>query len=463
MSCEDKTTKLLENWRNHIYEKIRSSSKEPFRWNEFREIKDIAKANEYTAIRLHRLGCGTARCAFILTPKTTLKLAGGEAHMRSSNSRVKVDGIKKGIAQNREEARLSDRGAIKHIIAKVLQTAPDHSWIVSELVRPITRKDTESQYGLKINWFENVLNDIGEYEDDIIGYIAKIKEDKYIFSKSPTEEQLQRLARLLEGVVELEKAGLAFGDVADFTHWGKTPDGRIVLLDYGLSHDVWKNFYDVDEAKNKHKKNVYYEPGMQSLWEVVGFHGSKQKIDSWDLGKTTEFGFHFGLDREQALHRIANDGILYQAELDYNKPLKMKDVFRWNLENVLKQLKAGENIKQIKDKAASLAKQNGTSMRAEENKLLGQVLTNLGYDAIEYENQGEGKGKAIIVWKPEQIKSFKQIDNLNEEEPYQKYQKKVHPARKSRLITKGNNKTKTYPGKPSTKRAKSAPPGAGGT
>lgn len=62
-------------------------------------------------------------------------------------------------------------------------------------------------------------------------------------------------------------------------------------------------------------------------------------------------------------------------------------------------------------------------------------------------------------------KMFRELyeGSLDEAEPYQIYQRKKHPARKARLLTKGGNKTKVYPGKPSIKRFKSAPPGAGGS
>jgi hypothetical protein len=67
----------------------------------------------------------------------------------------------------------------------------------------------------------------------------------------------------------------------------------------------------------------------------------------------------------------------------------------------------------------------------------------------------------------ESAKSFyreqKEIDELEEEltnEPFQKDMRRQHPKWKSALSGWAATKTKTYPGKPSMKRGKSAPPNA---
>jgi hypothetical protein len=49
----------------------------------------------------------------------------------------------------------------------------------------------------------------------------------------------------------------------------------------------------------------------------------------------------------------------------------------------------------------------GGSMRVEENNLLGDILSQMGYDAIEYDNKGESGGSAVILWDPAKIKIVK--------------------------------------------------------
>jgi len=52
---------------------------------------------------------------------------------------------------------------------------------------------------------------------------------------------------------------------------------------------------------------------------------------------------------------------------------------------------------------------------------------------------------------------------LTETEPFQKKVKRKHRRMKCRIIKKGKGKTTKGWSKPSCKRSKSAPPGAGGT
>ena len=45
-------------------------------------------------------------------------------------------------------------------------------------------------------------------------------------------------------IQELMKVrGLAIGDLWVYDHWGKTADGRVVLLDYGLTDEIWNSHY----------------------------------------------------------------------------------------------------------------------------------------------------------------------------------------------------------------------------
>jgi hypothetical protein len=137
---------------------------------------------------------------------------------------------------------------------------------------------------------------------------------------------------------------------------------------------------------------------------VIGYHGSKNKISDFNISKTNEFGFHFGLDEEQAQHRIDDDGFLYKVRIKFEKPLEMEDLGRWSLQSVLERLDFGpENVKGLRDEASSRARESGRSMRVEENIVLSEFLNDNGYDAITYDNRGESGGRAVIIWNPEQL------------------------------------------------------------
>jgi hypothetical protein len=136
----------------------------------------------------------------------------------------------------------------------------------------------------------------------------------------------------------------------------------------------------------------------------LAWYGSKQDFDDFDLSQTTEFGYHFGFDKEQSKHRIGDEGVLFHVELDYNNPLEMVDVIRWSLDSVLRELGVPlQQIREYKKLASSKARSSGRSMRVEENILLSQILDRMGYDAIEYDNKGEGGGRAVVIWNPSLI------------------------------------------------------------
>ena len=142
----------------------------------------------------------------------------------------------------------------------------------------------------------------------------------------------------------------------------------------------------------------------------TGFYGTTTPVDSFDISRPTEFGYHFGLDPEQSKHRIGNKGIVYKVSLDYSSPLKMRDVLRWDLGNVLGEL--GENretISNLDREATKRARKNFSSRRMEQNLILADYLTKAGYDAIEYSNLGETGGKAVILWNPSKMKIVGEI------------------------------------------------------
>jgi hypothetical protein len=139
----------------------------------------------------------------------------------------------------------------------------------------------------------------------------------------------------------------------------------------------------------------------------IAYYGSKHRIDEWDISRTTEFGYHFGLDADQSINRLHGHGFLYQVEISYSRPIRMRDALRWTLESILEQLGQSDRYQDLKRVAIKLARANYSSLHVEENMIAAQVLTESGYDAILYDNMGEGGGQAIIVWDPAQISVLK--------------------------------------------------------
>jgi uncharacterized membrane protein (UPF0127 family) len=141
--------------------------------------------------------------------------------------------------------------------------------------------------------------------------------------------------------------------------------------------------------------------------QITAYYGSKYSIKEWDISRTIEFGYHFGLDVDQSISRLHGHGHLYQVEISYNKPIRMRDALRWTLESILDQLGQADRYQDLKRQAIKLARANYSSLRVEENMIAARVLIEADYDAIIYDNMGESGGEAIIIWDPAQISILK--------------------------------------------------------
>jgi hypothetical protein len=138
--------------------------------------------------------------------------------------------------------------------------------------------------------------------------------------------------------------------------------------------------------------------------KVKAYYGSTVKFDDWDITRTREFGYHFGIDdKEQSLHRIASTGgYLYEVSLTFSNPLTMRDALRWDVRAIAEEL--GVDPEPLEVEARQRAKKNFGSPRVEQNLIAARLLDKHGFDAIVYDNLGETGGKAIIVWHPGQIR-----------------------------------------------------------
>lgn len=222
--------------KNVLLEKLRSKT---FNWNQFKKLANMNAmdmATNYAHYHLQVLGQGSSRTVFILSSRYVLKIAlpdsgkGGEASPE-------------GIGQNEEEVNAVTSPKLKPIFAEIYDFDKNYRWIVSELVKPAQNGHFFKTYGCTQRFFFKTLRDVLSNK------------------KAPTEEELRytanynrenvdkidykKLIDTYEGVVAAVASGLSAGDISYHDHWGATADGRIVLLDYGLSEELYKNHYSV--------------------------------------------------------------------------------------------------------------------------------------------------------------------------------------------------------------------------
>lgn len=181
----------------------------PFSFREFKDLFDPEYPYSptqflvYAQKRLPLLGSGTARETFRLSSTKVLKIAKNSSFGREQN-RVEVDTF--------------TNPSLKPITTRIFNFHDDYLWLISELVRPIESWEE----------FESLT---GVHEDV---FIESMERESIL----PNERLSPEGRRFLESAITLVKSGLFVADLTTVDHWGKTADGRVVILDYGFNDDV---------------------------------------------------------------------------------------------------------------------------------------------------------------------------------------------------------------------------------
>lgn len=272
MNFIDKRFKQLME-QTDIEEKLRGrrgTQNSSFNFKEFQQIdsEKWSVANHYAKESLEKIGQGSSRAVYILSSRYVLKIAMNKA----------------GFAQNKLETQMSQDPEVSHILAKVYKHNPEGMWLVSDLVKPMDQFDNSTKEFIKITGFdfydlfdgsdrvgriETYLDDL-EMTKEMIASLQKSLETaenpKDIKQIQKNIQHYQKNIKSLELNIEMlradlgeeteqfkkykeaieyarKKYGLSEGDAGKIEHWGKTPDGRVVLLDYGLNDEVYINFY----------------------------------------------------------------------------------------------------------------------------------------------------------------------------------------------------------------------------
>jgi hypothetical protein len=197
------------------------------------------------------------------------------------------------------------------------------------------------------------------------------------------------------------------------------------------------------------------------------FHSTFINFDKFDINKSP-FGMHFGT-RESAenrvnvkilederlggyvLSKIKNNPILIEASLDCKNPLELNEnrTGRWYPHDVLQsviELAESTGVKgiseeEIEDYYCDELSHNGVKMvdldyedygeeefntELKEHLFIRDWLESKGYDSITYNNEFEGGGKSIIVFRENQIKIISKTSLSNTQEKKNEIKKLKH-------------------------------------
>jgi hypothetical protein len=201
----------------------------PSGWNkdEFEKISSYAGKLKYANSHLQKLTSGSGRTVFIIDETKVLKMAKN----------------KKGVAQNEVEVDWVAQNAYGEIITKYYDHSDNFYWVEMDRAEKISPKKFEQLVGVK-------FEDFCDYLDSRSNEPHRKKLDPELMAKIEEKEFPERVAAFM---IDFDKG---VGDLKRINSYGKVVrDGveKVVIVDFGLSKQVFDDFYKVGP-----KKQIYY-------------------------------------------------------------------------------------------------------------------------------------------------------------------------------------------------------------
>ena len=207
-------------------------------WNTFKSLSSFAARIRYCTQHLNRIASGSSRIAFRIDEDKVLKLAKNV----------------KGRLQNEAEYRLwIDPYMDQDFLARVFEYEEDGEWIEMELVTKAKPSDFKKEFGISIqdmDTFQRRLTQDFSSRTMVFSFTSKVY-DKW--HSGELEEDNEKLFEFLNSVQEMIGSyNYSIGDLGRISSYGVTKDGRIVIIDYGLTNEVFASHYSPQKKQGQH-------------------------------------------------------------------------------------------------------------------------------------------------------------------------------------------------------------------
>jgi len=176
-------------------------------------LETYAARVKYAEKNLEHLSSGSSRVVYKLPDGSIFKLAKND----------------RGLAQNKVEGNPKMKSTF---LNKLIKKAKNHAWINMQFLEKITEKEFEKMAGVK-------FKDFGE----AIKYGLKDVSDSPDTKKPKNFEEVSKTKVYKELVKVGKEFKLMPGDMARISSWG-TKDGHPVLIDAGLTKEIFDKYYD---------------------------------------------------------------------------------------------------------------------------------------------------------------------------------------------------------------------------
>lgn len=225
---ESKTIYITEKQKNKLLEKLNEAQNDVFTLEELTLLTSFKRRYEYCVQNLGRpQGRGSSRVVFQLSDDRVLKLAYNN----------------KGVAQNLNEydGYLDTLGIVPH----TYDMDDNGLWIVSEYVLPAKKEDFNECFKMSFEDFIKFIKSCHAWRENY----TKAKRGEYgsnIFSLEEYNNLTENNEDLMSFDDYIGNYRPPIGDLTRLCNYGlsnRSGIPTIVLLDAGLSEEIWNNYY----------------------------------------------------------------------------------------------------------------------------------------------------------------------------------------------------------------------------
>lgn len=193
-----------------------------FSMDDFKKLTSFRSRIQYCEEHLTRISSGSSRIVYKIDNQKVLKLAKN----------------KKGLAQNEIEIEYSQYSDLDDILARTFDYENNNLWVEMELARKCKKSDFKRITGFDFDTYGMVIHNQGEDSQGRRG-------QKYDVPSEIVDEMWENefTYSMLDFVGSYQ---IPAGDLRRLSSYGivkRNGQDEIVLIDYGLTNDVYQSYY----------------------------------------------------------------------------------------------------------------------------------------------------------------------------------------------------------------------------
>lgn len=190
-----------------------------FDMDHFKSLSSFRKRIAYCQEHLNRISSGSGRIVYKIDDEKVLKLAKN----------------RKGVAQNEVEVDYSQDNYIKHLFAETYEFHPDFLWLEMEYCKKLNFNRFKQLTGVDFKEYSNMLL----YEKERVSS----RSSRLKFPEPENYDELIENEFIVEVVDYIANYDIPVGDLTRISTYGENSDNEVVIIDYGLSKEVYDDYY----------------------------------------------------------------------------------------------------------------------------------------------------------------------------------------------------------------------------